>query len=203
MKQTYDPHPGVAMMRNWIETLKEKSGRDVGEWTALVTKKGPAERKARIDWLKREHELGTNSATWIVDAAEGKDDLEDGDPAKYLKKAAEYVDAMYSGPKAALRPLYDALYELARSLGSEIGISPAKTMVSIYRNHVVAQIKPTTRTRIDFGLALKDTPLSGKMIDTGGFEKKDRITRRFEITSPKDIDAEVKRWLRRAYELDA
>ena len=62
--------------------------------------------------------------------------------------------------------------------------------------------KPTTRTRIDFGLALKDTKAVGKMIDTGGYAKKDRITHRFEITSTKDITAEVKKWLKKAYAMD-
>ncbi|PYT26441.1 MAG: hypothetical protein DMG57_21500 [Acidobacteria bacterium] len=44
----------------------------------------------------------------------------------------------------------------------------------MYRNHVFAQIKPTTRTRIDFGLALKDRKTPNRLIDTGGFVKKDR-----------------------------
>ena len=38
----YDPHPGVAMVRNWIDTLKEKSGRSLDEWVALVESKAPA-----------------------------------------------------------------------------------------------------------------------------------------------------------------
>jgi hypothetical protein len=42
-----------------------------------------------------------------------------------------------------------------------------------------------------------------RLINTGGYEKKDRITHRFEITSLRDIDDEVKRWLRIAYERDA
>src|SRR6185437_10762347 len=59
-------------------------------------------------------------------------------------------------------------------------------------------------TRIDFGLALGDTMKTPKrLIQTGGYEKKDRITHRFEITSLKDIDDEVKRWLKIAYERDA
>jgi hypothetical protein len=41
-----------------------------------------------------------------------------------------------------------------------------------------------------------------RLIDTGGFAKKDRITRRIEIRAKEDIDDEVKRWIRRAYELD-
>ncbi|MGZ5494602.1 MAG: DUF5655 domain-containing protein [Thermoanaerobaculia bacterium] len=199
-KQTYDPHPGVAMVRNWLDTLKEKSGRGVEEWIALVKKKGPASTKDRIAWLKSEHELGTNSAKWIVDSAEGREEVEIGDEATYLRLAEGYVESMFSGPKAALRPIYDALYNLARSF--DVRISPAKTIVPIYRNHVIAQIKPTTRTRIDFGLALKDTPAKGRLIDTGGLAKKDRITHRFEITSVKDIDDEVKKCLRKAWEMD-
>ena len=73
----------------------------------------------------------------------------------------------------------------------------------LYRNHVFAQIKPTTRTRIDFGLALGATKAPRRIIETGGFKKGDRITHRIEITSKSDIDHEVKRWLKKAYELDA
>jgi hypothetical protein len=201
-KQRYDPHPGVAMVRNWIDTLKQKTGRDLDEWTVFIKAKGPKDEKARREWLKSEHGLGTNSAWWLSDHVEGKGDLEEGDPKVYVARAVEYVDALFSGSKAPLRPLYDRLYELARSIGSDVKISPAKTIVSIYRNHVIAQIKPTTRTRIDFGLALKDTPAKGRLIDTGGHAKKDRITHRIEITSVDDVDDFVEKWLRRAYEMD-
>lgn len=40
------------------------------------------------------------------------------------------------------------------------------------------------------------------LIDTGGLAKKDRITHRMEITSTAEIDAEVKKWLKTAYDLD-
>lgn len=202
-KQRYDPHPGIAMVRSWIDTLKKKTGRDLDEWTAFIKAKGPKDTKSRREWLKTEHKLGTNSASWLVDHAEGKDDLEEGDPKVYVARAGEYVDAMFSGSKAGLRLLYDRLYELARSIGEDIKVSPGKTIVSIYRNHVIAQIKPSTKTRIDFGLALKDTPATGRLIDTGGLAKKDRITHRVEIASLDDIDAFVEKWLRRAYEMDA
>ena len=199
MTYTYDPHPGVAMVRNWIDSLKEKSGRSLDEWVALVKKKGPSGTNERREWLKREHALGTNSASWIVDVVEGTA-AEMGDADEYLRAAPKYVEAMFAGPKAALLPAYERLYTLARTL--DVKISPGKTIVPIYRNHVIAQIKPSTRTRIDFGLALKDTPAKGRLIDTGGFAKKDRITHRIEITSSSDVDAFVEKWLRRAYEMD-
>jgi len=202
-KQRYDPHAGVAMIRNWIDALKAKTGRDLDEWTALIKAKGPKENKSRRAWLKNEYGLGTNSAWWLADHAEGEGDLEKGDPEVYVARAAEYVDALFSGWKAGLRPIHDRLYELARSLGDDIKISPGKTIVPVYRNHVIAQIKPSTRTRIDFGLALKDTPAKGRLIDTGGFAKKDRITHRIEIASIDEIDAFVEKWLRNAYAMDA
>jgi hypothetical protein len=93
--------------------------------------------------------------------------------------------------------------KLGRALGDDVKFCPCQTIVPFYRNHVFAQVKPTTRTRVDFGLALGDTPASGKLIDTGGFKKKDRITHRLALASVKDIDAELKRWLRIAYERDA
>lgn len=56
---------------------------------------------------------------------------------------------------AALRPLHDTLIEGALRLRDEVKICPCQTIVPLYRNHVIAQIKPATNKRIDFGLALK------------------------------------------------
>src|SRR5437870_4142007 len=96
----------------------------------------------------------------------------------YLDLAPEYVEAQYTGAKAALRPLYDRLLDLCLGVAKDVTASPGKTIVPIYRCHVIAQIKATTRTRIDFGLALGDMKTPARLIDTGGFQKKDRITRR-------------------------
>jgi hypothetical protein len=67
---------------------------------------------------------------------------------------------------------------------------------------VFAQIKPTTQKRVDLGLELGDMKTPKRLVDTGGYAKKDRITRRIEITSVKEIDDEVKRWLKVAYDRD-
>jgi hypothetical protein len=197
----YDVHPGVAMVQDWIAKLPEKSGRSLDEWIGLVKKSGPPTEKERRDWLKSNFQLGTNSAWWIAERAEGKG-LEDGDPETYLKAAAEYVETMYAGPKSALRPIHDALLELARKLGKDVRVCPCQTIVPLYRRHVFAQIKPTTRTRIDLGLALGSTKTPKRLIDTGGLAKKDRITHRIPISSPDEIDDEVRRWMKTAYDLD-
>jgi len=197
----YSPHPGIAMMRNWIETLPAKTGRSLEEWLRLIEEQGPAAEKERVAWLKSEHGLGTNSAGWLAERSVGKGE-EDGDPELYLRCAVGYVDAMFAG-REILRPVYDELLKLGLSIGPDVKACPAKTIVPFYRNHVFAQIKPATKTRIDLGFALKDTPATGRLIDTGGFAKKDRITHRIPVARLEEIDAEVRRWLQTAYEMDA
>jgi hypothetical protein len=201
-KSIYGVHPGVALTQKWIAELKDKTGRSLDEWLTVIKKKGPKDEKARREWLKLEQSLGTNYSSWLAERAAGKG-AEIGDPDEYLKAAEGYVEKMFSGPKAELRPLYNALLKLGLSIGKDVKACPCQTIVPLYRKHVFAQIKSTTRTRIDFGFALGDTKAKGRLIDTGGFAKKDRITHRIEIRSLKDIDAEVKQWLKAAYDRDA
>jgi hypothetical protein len=202
-KSLYGVHPGVAMVQKWIADLPHKTGKTFEQWLDYIRQEGPPDEKARRQWLKEEHGLGTNTAGWLAERAGGDAmGLAEEDPGVYLQMAGQYVEDMYAGGKAGLWPLYDKLLEMCLSLADDVKACPCKTIVPIYRNHVIAQIKPTTRTRIDFGLALKDSKVSARVIDTGGFAKKDRISHRIEITSVKDIDAEVKKWLKKAYDMD-
>jgi len=191
------------MMEKWVAELKGKSGRSVEEWIMFVKKEGPKDEKSRREWLKSKHNLGTNSAWWIAERAGGKSGEEDT-PEGYLAAAVRYVEEQYAGPKEKLRSIYDELLTLGKSMGGDVKACPCKTMVPLYREHVFGQIKPTTNTRIDLGLAL--THYKGKLpkrlIDTGGLAKKDRITHRIEITAAGQIDDEVRKWLKTAYDLD-
>ena len=198
----YSAHPGLGMVEKWKNELPAKTGRSLDEWIALVRKSGPPTEKERREWLKKEYKLGTNTAWWIAERADGKGTEEDS-PEAYLEAAEQWVDAMFSGSRAALRPLYDQLLKLALALGKDVKACPGKTIVALYRNHVFAQIKASTNTRIDFGFAFGNMKTPKRLIDTGGYEKKDRITRRIEVKSKADIDDELKRWLKMAYEMDA
>jgi hypothetical protein len=201
-RSIYSVHPGVAMMQKWIAELKEKSGRSLDEWLQFIAAEGPATEKERRDWLKQEHGLGTNTAWWLAERSLGKGG-EDDDPESYLRTAEQYVEEMFAGPKAGLRPIYDELLNLGRQVGRDVRFCPCKTIVPFYRNHVFAQVKPVTRTRLDFGFALGDTKATGRLIDTGGFAKKDRITHRIPLASVADVDDEVAHWLQAAYDRDA
>ena len=176
----YDVHPGVAMVQKWIDDLKPKTGRSLEEWIALTKKDGPKDYRSRRAWLKSRHKLGTNSAWWIAARAEGKGTEEDT-PEKYLATAMRYLEDQYAGKRSALLAMYIELLQLAKSLGPDVKACPCKTMVPLYREHVFAQIKPTTISRIDLGLCF--TSYKGKL--------------------PKRlIDSDLKKWLRAAYDLN-
>jgi hypothetical protein len=201
-KSIYSVHPGVLMTQKWITELKVKTGRSLEEWLKHIKKDAPKDEEGRREWLKTEYGLGTNTAWWLAERSfeKGK---ESGDPDLYLEAAEQDVENMFAGGKAPLRPIYDALLKLGLKAGKEAKACPCKTIVPLYRNHVFAQIKPTTKTRIDMGFALGELKGAGRLIETGGYAKKDRITHRIEIKSLKDIDDEVKHWLKVAYDRDA
>lgn len=203
LKSLYDVHPGVAMVQKWIADLQGKTGRSLDEWMVFVKKEGPKDEKSQREWLKIDQKLGRNAAWWIAARVAGKESEEDS-PEKYLAAAPGYVEKQYAGKKDSLRPIFVELLKAGKAVGADVKACPCLTMVPLYRNHVFAQIKPTTNTRVDLGLALSHYrgKMPKRLVDTGGIEKKDRITHRIEITDAKQIDGEVKKWLKTAYELD-
>jgi hypothetical protein len=197
----YSPHPSIQYARNVLAAMEKKTGKAYEEWVMIAKKSGLKTEEERRAWLKEKHGLGTNTAWWIAEMSVGKG-REAIDEELYLANAPKYVEEMYA-KKEQLRPIHDALIELGRSLGPDVKVCPCQTIVPLYRNHVFAEIKPATKTRIDLGFALGDTKAAGRLIDTGGFAKKNRITHRIPIVDVKEIDAEVKKWLRVAYDRDA
>jgi hypothetical protein len=201
-KSIYGVHPGVAMTQKWVAELEQKTGRSLDEWLQLIKKSGPKNEESRRQWLKTEYGLGTNYAKELAERAEGKGSDVDN-PETYLEAAEGYVEAMFSGSKAGLRPIYDQILKTGLKVGKDVKACPCQTIVPLYRNHVFAQIKPATTKRVDIGFALGDMKPTGRLIDTGGFAKKDRITHRIPLESVADIDDEVKHWLKVAYDRDA
>lgn len=191
----YTLHPGFAMEEANLERLKERTGRTLDDWIRVDRKSGPATERERIAWLKQAHGISTNYALWIAKRVNGGGNSIDYDPDAM-------VEAMFAGKKAVPRPIYDRMLALAFDLGKDVRVSPCKTIVPFYRKHVFAQVKPTAATRIDVGFAFKDMKPSGKLVPTGGFEKGDRITHRVPVASLAEIDKDVAKWLKHAYEMD-
>jgi len=108
------------------------------------------------------------------------------------------VDAQYAGAKAALRPLYDKLLEAIGKFGKDIEISPKKAYVSLRRNKQFALIQPSTATRLDVGINLKDAEPTERLEKSGSFNA--MVSHRVRLSTAGDVDKELLGWLKKAYE---
>ena len=201
-QQHYDLHPALAYLAAVERNLPKTTGRSMQAWVRIIRQAGIRDAKHCRAWLKQTHKLGGTTVALLTAKFEGKGE-HDADPKVYLKQAPKYVESLYAA-KPNLRPVHDTLIRLARGLGKDVKVCPCKTIIPLYRNFVFAQIKPTTKTRIHFGLALKHCKVKPPktLKPTGGLERGDRITHAFALAASADITPEVKRWLKIAYEQD-
>ena len=176
--------------------MLEKTGKTFEAWVKTAQVSGPPTAKECYTWLKKEHGVPHLSAEIIADKASGACMLEAYNNPDAL------VEAMYAGPKAGLRPIHDELVKLARKLGKDVIITPCKTYVALRRKKQFAIVKPTTRTRVDLCFTLSGVKPQGRL-EAVRRTGDDRISHVIKIESPKEIDAEVKRWLAEAYKQNA
>ncbi len=108
-----------------------------------------------------------------------------------------FLDNQYKGSKAALKPLYDELYNVVKSIGDDVDISPRKTYFTIRRTKKII-IKPSTKDRLDVGLVLKGEPETDRL--QSGKQFSGMMTHCVAVQSKSDINNEFKSWLKQAYE---
>lgn len=173
------PEEALATM---IANLPEKTGKSLDQWLAVVAASGLDKHGKIVAHLKSDHGMTHGFANLVA--------------AKALESGAEVdlVAAQYSGAKADLKPIHDAVVSFAKSLGGDVDIAPKKTSVSLRRKKQFALITPATKTRVDLGLALKGDEPSGRL------EKGDAMcSHRVRLENVDAFDAEVKTWLAEAY----
>jgi hypothetical protein len=174
--------------------LQKRTGKTLEEWTQIVEASGVEGFKARLDWLRQQHGLGGSTAYIIVEHLRGRGAL--------YESPEKLVDDQYSGSKAGLRPIYDAVIEYARRLGDDVQIRPCMGYVPIMRRVQFAVLRAATKDRVDLGLRLGDLEPSGKLLPAKNLGGGDKIKLRIALSSLKDFDAEARRWLKKAYDLN-
>lgn len=177
----------IATMAKNIET---QTGRSVADWVATAKASGYAKHGEILKWLKAEHGLGHGYANFLALRT-----LEAGAP---IPAGGDSIDGLFEGSKAALRPLYDQLVAAVTGFGPDVEIAPKKNNVSLRRKKQFGLVQPSTATRLDIGLILKDTPPAGRLEASGSFNA--MFTHRVRVASGGDIDAELLKWLRQAYD---
>jgi hypothetical protein len=106
------------------------------------------------------------------------------------------LDAIYTGPKATLRPVHDALMAAIAEFGP-FEIAPKKGYVSLRRKKQFAMIGPATNTRVEVGLNMKDVAGTSRLeaLPPGGM-----CQYKVKVTQAREVDKELIGWVRRAYD---
>jgi hypothetical protein len=188
----YRPHPMLGMEERAKAKLLEETGRSYDDWAALARKKGVSTYGEASAWLQKQHAaLKGMTGRWIAYAAVT--------PAHAQYEEPEpLVDALYSGAHEALRPLHEAVVDVALALGDDVVVTACKTMVPIYRTHVFAELRPAAGA-VEVHLALGDVRPAGRLESASGRMPGDRLTHRVRVESREQVDAQLRGWLADAY----
>jgi hypothetical protein len=174
-----------------IAGLPEKTGKSLEDWLRIVRASKLDKHKAIVEFLKKTQGLTHGFANMIALQALGSD-------SQTASDTGSLVDEQYAGTKAGLRPIYEALLAAIRKFGPDVEVSPKKAYVSLRRSKQFAIIQPSTATRVDLGINLKQTEPSGRLEAAGSFNG--MVSHRVRLAKPGDVDSELLGWLKKAYD---
>jgi hypothetical protein len=172
--------------RTMISNFPERTGRSLDEWVALIRASGKTRHGEVVTMLKTEHGMSHGFANFAAITALKADDAPKGD---------DLVDAMYAGPKAALRPLHDQVVEVAQGFGGDVELAPKKAYVSLRRKKQFGMVGPGPAGKLEIGFTLPGVDAGSRLDPTTGM-----CTHRVRIASAAEFDDELVGWLRQAYE---
>ena len=192
--------PQAALLTQ-LKNIQVKTGRTIPQLIGAVLASGIAKHGERRSWLMAQYKLGHGDANTVVHfmdrplpdlggatatAAAAPAPLPEGDP----------LDSIYSGAKAGLRPLHDAVMKLVRGFGA-FEEAPKKSYISLRRKKQFVMLGPATKDSVEIGFNAKDLPPHArlKVLAPGGMCP---VTTR--IGSLKEVDAELKSWLKKAFD---
>lgn len=190
---TSKPQGLTEQQQKWFASVQANLARETGktldEWAQIVRRDCPETKpRARTDWLKATHGIGQNRAAAIFSVAfpseMGWNDAEGlraalwTDPAQAaILKAAEAVVADFPGLVTGQRKTFTAWSNKAQ----------------------FAALKPIKGGQAMLGLAV--TPdLSARLAEPKNEGWSDRLKAKLPLTSPAEVDEEVKGWLKAAWE---
>lgn len=170
-------------------SLERDTGKPLAEWVKIAKKCPETTPKKRADWLREKYGIGVNRAAQILSAA-FPDGLDWDDPDTLL-------DHLWKEKEG--RAIYEAVAKLVAKELPEAVIGPRKTFVSFSRKIQFAAIIPVRggKAEMGFPLPLKESKRFEPMKKRPWAEKHTAL---LVLSSPKDVDVEVKRLLKLAWE---
>ena len=183
-----------------LKNIQARTGKTIAQLHAAVAASGAAKHGEKRSWLMEQFKLGYGDANAVaLFIGKPLPDLGAGAPAAPAPAPAaegDPLDAIYSGAKAPLRPLHEAVMAAVHSLG-DFEEAPKKSYISLRRKKQFAMVGPATKDAVEIGLNAKDLPPHARLKLQPPGSMCQATTR---IGSAAEVDAALKGWLKKAYD---
>ena len=177
-----------------LANIEKRSGKSLAELAAIIKASGLTKHGEIRDMLKRDLGLGHGDANTLTHHALQSDGQSAAAAAG--QSADDVVAALYTGPKAELRPIHDKLMAEINKFG-EFEIAPKKTYVSLRRKKQFAMIGPATKTQVEVGLNIKGLAGGDRLVEQ---PPNSMCNYKVRLSTVKEADAELIGWLKKAFE---
>src|SRR5215472_9403361 len=180
-------------LREWCARLLEsRTGHGVAAWNERIAAGTPQNRAgepALRKWLTTEGVTGYAQALLVWETF--------GYPGFLVADAEELIDKQYAD-RPQLRPIFDAVLATLPALPAPVTVQARGTLVSLVSpRRTFAVLRPTTKSRVDLGLRLDTTQPEGRIQPARDLGQ---ATVRIPLTTPGEVDDEVRAWLTKAYD---
>lgn len=179
-----DPQAALATQ---LRNIEARTGETLTQLRKVIGDSGLTKHSEIRTMLMQRYSLGHGDANTLAHMAKAEPAPAAGDDA---------LAAIYSGKKAELRPLHDLVMARIAEFG-EFEIAPKKTYLSLRRKKQFAMVGPAKKDQIEIGLNAKTLPVDPRLKaqPPGGM-----CQFKLRLSSPDDIDAALRGWLRTAYD---
>ncbi len=177
-----------------IRNIEAKTGKSLAELRAFIQSSGIKKHGEIRSMLIQELGLGYGDANSLIHYALQTD----GQTAAEAKGLSDddVVNEIYSGKKAGLRPLHEAILNAIKELG-EFEIAPKKGYVSLRRKKQFVMVGPATNESMEIGINVKALPDSNRL---KVMPPNSMCQYKLRLNHMSEFDDEVKNWIKMAFD---
>lgn len=176
-----------------LANIEKRTGKSLKELAKILEKSGLTKHGEMVAMLKTKLGMGHGDANTLVHTVKR---AQSGAAASAPSSPEAVLDGLYTGAKAALRPIHESLLKQVRKFG-DFEEAPKKAYVSYRRKKQFATIGPATNTRVEVGLNMKGVKATKRL---EALPAGQMCNYRVKLTDAKEVDAELIGWIRTAYE---
>lgn len=175
-----------------LNNIQTKTGKSLDELSTAIRASGLSKHSEIRAMVMRAFGLGYGDANTLVHYVMKSD----GERAAEGKTSEDVLGEIYAGPKAALRPIHDALMAEINQFGP-FEVAPKKGYVSLRRKKQFAMVGPATNTRVEVGLNMKGAEANERLIEQPAGSM---CNYKVKLTQVGEVDRDLIGWIKQAFE---